>query len=72
MRKILTLQHRLNPLHVYCRFMDRGLSKGKSTLLCRCYEVLVFVWLSYLMKAFIHGYCYVRPSCSVREEMKKG
>jgi len=37
-----TLQHYLNPLHIYCRLRDIGLSKGKAVSMCRIYEHFVF------------------------------
>ncbi len=32
------LQHRVNPLHVYCRLMDLGLGRFLSRRLCMLYE----------------------------------
>jgi len=42
-----TLQHYLNPLHVYCRLRDLGLSKDLAVFLCKFYERTVFrhLWL---------------------------
>ena len=45
LRPILSLQHTLNPLHVYCRLLDTGLSRGFSAQLCTYYEILVFRWI---------------------------
>lgn len=70
--KFLFIQHRLNPLHLYCRFLERGLSKKTSILLCRYYEVLLFVWITTILKLCIHFYCFFNRSCSIREEMRKG
>jgi hypothetical protein len=70
-RKLLSIQHRFNPLHLYCRFLQRGLTRERSMMICRFYEVLVFFWLSYLIKVLIRGYCCVNRSCSVREEIRK-
>ena len=36
------LQHRTNPLHVYCRLMDLGLGRFLSRRLCVFYERLFF------------------------------
>ena len=36
------LQHRLNPLHVYCRLRDLGLRGPTARRLCALYERLVF------------------------------
>lgn len=38
----LAIKHYLNPLHVYCRLRDAGLSKGAASNLCRIYEEKVF------------------------------
>lgn len=32
------IQHLLNPLHIYCRLRDLGISKQKCNKLCRLYE----------------------------------
>ena len=36
------LKHYLNPLHIYCRARDVGLSKVSSSFLCRLYEKGIF------------------------------
>jgi len=69
-RRFLTIQHRLNPLHVYCRLLDRGLSKHFSAYLCRYYETLVFIWLSFALKTLIHVYCAINKSSVVQDELK--
>ena len=38
-------QHYLNPLHVYCRLRDLGVSKPVAVLFCRFYEWAVFKWI---------------------------
>ena len=40
MRK--NFQHYSNPLHVYCRLRDLGISKALAVFLCRFYERAVF------------------------------
>ena len=42
---ILSIQHLLNPLHVYCRLVDSGLNKRFSFSICRYYEILIYSWL---------------------------
>jgi hypothetical protein len=37
-----TLQHYLNPLHVYCRLRDIRVPKGVAILLCKVYERAIF------------------------------
>lgn len=36
------LQHRLNPLHVYCRLRDCGLGDQTAQRLSSCWERLVY------------------------------
>jgi hypothetical protein len=43
---VLEMQHRMNPLHVHCRLVERGLGKSSSIAMCRTYESLVFGWLN--------------------------
>ena len=44
---MLSVQHRFNPLHVYCRLVDRGLNKRFSLSVCRYYEILIYSWLAW-------------------------
>ena len=44
--RILNIQDRLNPLHIHCRLVERGLNKGHSISICRCYGVLIYSWFS--------------------------
>ncbi|NVM20875.1 MAG: hypothetical protein HWN68_03730 [Desulfobacterales bacterium] len=43
------IQHRINPLHVYCRLVERGMNKPISLSISRYYEILVFSWLNWLL-----------------------
>ena len=45
--RILQIQHGLNPLHVYCRLVDRGLDKKWSRSICKYYGIIVYSWLSW-------------------------
>jgi hypothetical protein len=45
--QFLRIQHVLNPLHVYCRLVDRGLSKKLSMSICKFYGIIVYSWLSW-------------------------
>lgn len=45
--KILQIQHRLNPLHVYCRLVNSGLNKKLSMSICKYYGIVVYSWLSW-------------------------
>jgi hypothetical protein len=69
--KFLTIQHRLNPLHVYCRFLDRGLSRRLSFSLCKSYEVLIFIWISFLIKAVVYFYSIMNRNFKIQEELKR-
>jgi len=52
--RLLSIQHRLNPLHVYCRLLDRGISKKLAMSAGKAYELLLFISLSFLIKTLIH------------------
>jgi len=71
-KKILAMQHRLNPLHVYCRFLDRGMSKRLSTSICKVYETVIFSWISLFIKTMIHLFCFVKRDFRIQEEVRKG
>ena len=43
------IQHRCNPLHVYCRLVERGIDRSVSMAICRAYETLVFRWLNWFI-----------------------
>jgi len=36
------IQHYMNPLHVYCRLRDLGLTKNQALCVCRIYEESFF------------------------------
>jgi len=42
---MLSIQHRFNPLHVYCRLVERGLNKKSCLSICKYYEILIYSWL---------------------------
>lgn len=46
------LQHRFNPVHLYCRLRDLGLGKSKARKMCRAYERFVYVWMNSHMGTF--------------------
>lgn len=48
--KILDIQHRFNPLHVYCRLIDRGWSKTQCMSICKHYEILIYSWFGWLTR----------------------
>lgn len=40
MKARLFLQHRFNPLHVYCRLVDARIGKARAIVLCRLYGMI--------------------------------
>ena len=50
---LLELQHRFNPLHVYCRLVDKGVNKRASLSICKYYEILIYSWLAWFTVAGI-------------------
>lgn len=36
------LQHRLNPVHMYCRLMDFGLAHSSARRVCSVYERFIY------------------------------
>ena len=61
LERLFKIQHGFNPLHVYCRLMERGLGKGLSLSICRYYEVLVYSWLAWFTVVAIHLCRLARP-----------
>ena len=60
--KILNVQHRLNPLHVYCRLVERGLNTRISALMCKWYEILIYSWLGWLTTFAVQVCRLVKPT----------
>lgn len=48
---LLAIQHKLNPLHVYCRLVRRGIDKEASLRISRVYEQVFFRWFTPLTAA---------------------
>jgi hypothetical protein len=69
--RFLTVQHFLNPLHLYCRFRDIGLNRHVSFKLCRYYESLIFVWFTLIVKMLIRLCFALDRSRSILEELRK-
>lgn len=62
LKNILNIQHHLNPLHLYCRLVEIGLSKKLSISVCRHYEIFIYSWLVWLT-VFAVGICRsVKPA----------
>lgn len=51
---LLSMQHTLNPLHIYCRLVERGIDPQVSIRLSRCYEATIYRPVGYMM-------AYLRP-----------
>jgi hypothetical protein len=45
----LSVQHTLNPLHVYCRLVDAGMDRHFGLVLSRLYEKTVFKVIRYML-----------------------
>lgn len=69
--RFLSIQHSLNPLHVYCRLLDRGLGRGLSATICKSYEIAIYVWISWIVKTMVHFFCVMNSSFSIQREMRK-
>ena len=60
--KILNIQHHLNPLHVYCRLVEKGWSKRVSISICRYYEILIYSWLTWFIAIAVQICRFIRPT----------
>jgi len=50
---MLSIQHHLNPLHIYCRLVKMGVNKGLSKSVCWYYELLIYGWLASLTVSWV-------------------
>jgi hypothetical protein len=50
---LLSMQHTLNPLHIYCRLVERGLDPQVSIRLSRCYEAAIYRRVGQVMAFFL-------------------
>ena len=69
--KLLSAQHRLHPLHVYCRLLDRGFSRKFARLICRAYRVLFFASFNLSIKTLIHSYLVIDKSRTIDDVLRK-
>jgi len=60
--KILNIQHHLNPLHVYCRLVEKGWSKRVSISICKYYETLIYSWLAWFIAITVQICRFIRPT----------
>jgi hypothetical protein len=56
---------------VYCRFLDRGLSKRFAASLCKSYEILVFSWIRWTIKTAIYVFCIMNRDYRILKEVRK-
>jgi hypothetical protein len=70
--KLLSIQHRSNPLHLYCRLLDIGLSRRLSMSLCKGYEILLFMSLSFIIKNLIHYCLLLNRSSQIQDVLRRG
>jgi hypothetical protein len=69
--KLFAVQHRLNPLHVYCRLLDRGINRRISVWICRTYEILFFAAFNFSLKILIHSWLLLDKSCAPQDRFRK-
>ncbi len=69
--RLLSIQHRLNPLHVYCRLLDKGFERSLSALLCKSYETIIFFWISLFIKTMIYFLYLIKRGIGFQEKAKK-
>lgn len=69
--KLFAVQHSLNPLHVYCRLLDWGISRRISTWICRTYEILFFSALNFSLKVLIHSCLVLDKTWVARDRFRK-
>jgi hypothetical protein len=69
--KLLSAQHRLHPLHVYCRLLDRGINRKLAMFLCRTYRILFFASFNLSVKTLIHSYLVIDKSRTIQDELRK-
>ena len=50
---MLIIQHRFNPLYVYCRLVERVLNKKPSLSICKYFEILIYSWLAWFNIVFV-------------------
>ena len=62
LKNFLNMQHYLNPLHVYCRLVERGLSKNLSISICKYYQVLIYSWFVWFTIVAVRVCRLVKPT----------
>jgi hypothetical protein len=62
---LLTVQHVCNPLHVYCRLIEKGLSRRSSLRVSSYYELIVFKLLNMVTLLAIGVIRYCKRSLGI-------
>lgn len=43
---VAAIKHYMNPLHIYCRLRDIGISRNAAIFVCRIYERAIFKYFA--------------------------
>ncbi len=43
---VAAIKHYMNPLHIYCRLRDIGISRNAAIFMCRIYERAIFKYFA--------------------------
>jgi len=46
LKALQDIQHQLNPLHVFCRLIEKGFKKGEALAFASLYEELIYPSIS--------------------------
>ena len=69
--RLLSAQHFLHPLHVYCRLLDLGINRKLAMFICRTYRILFFVSFNLSIKTLIHSCLLIDRSRTIQDELRK-
>jgi len=59
---LLRIQHGINPLHVHCRLVERGLNKRFSLSICGYYEIFIYSWLAWFTGVGVQICRLIKPA----------
>ena len=59
-KKFLVLQFTLDTFHLEEELLSRGFSRKSCAPILKCYEILLFKWVDYLMKTSIALLCILK------------
>jgi len=60
--KMLKIQHQYNPLHLYCRLIEKGFNKRLSMAICRYYELLIYSGVTWFTVLAVQILRSVKPA----------